>query len=36
MEGGEVIRRDYLRRLAMGRDDTDVVKIVTGMRRCGK
>lgn len=36
MERREVIRRGYLRRLAMGRDDTDMVKIVTGMRRCGK
>lgn len=36
MERREVIRRGYLRRLAMGRDDADVVKIVTGMRRCGK
>jgi len=31
-----VLRKDYLKLLAAGRDDTDVVKIVTGMRRCGK
>ncbi|MDR0523991.1 MAG: ATP-binding protein [Candidatus Methanoplasma sp.] len=33
---GEVIRRGYLERLLSGRDRTDAVKIITGMRRCGK
>jgi len=29
-------RKDYLKKLAEGKDRTDTVKIVTGMRRCGK
>lgn len=32
----EVIRRTYLDRLASGRDRPDTVKVITGMRRCGK
>ena len=32
----EIIRRPYLERLESGRDRTDVVKIITGMRRSGK
>lgn len=36
MKGKMVLRRRYLERLEEGRDDTDVVKVVTGMRRCGK
>ena len=31
-----VIREQYLMRLHEGKDDTDIVKVVTGMRRCGK
>lgn len=31
-----VIRERYLERLQDGKDDTDIVKVVTGMRRCGK
>ena len=31
-----VIREQYLARLQDGKDATDVVKVVTGMRRCGK
>ncbi len=31
-----VIREQYLLRLEEGKDDTDIVKVVTGMRRCGK
>lgn len=31
-----VPRRLYLKRLESGRDRTDLVKIITGMRRCGK
>ena len=32
-----MIRRDdYMDLLYAGRDDNDVVKVVTGMRRCGK
>ncbi|MCL2509999.1 MAG: ATP-binding protein [Methanomassiliicoccaceae archaeon] len=31
-----VLRKDYLRQLMEGKDRTDTVKIVTGMRRCGK
>ncbi|MBR6911659.1 MAG: ATP-binding protein [Candidatus Methanomethylophilaceae archaeon] len=29
-------RERYLEQLRAGRDDTDVVKVITGMRRCGK
>ena len=36
MKGRMVIREQYLERLQSGRDDTDIVKVVTGMRRCGK
>lgn len=32
----EVIRETYIQRLQSGKDRTDVVKIITGMRRCGK
>ncbi len=32
----EVLRRTYLKRLESGKDRTDVVKIITGMRRSGK
>ncbi len=32
----EVVRKGYLERLASGRDRTDIVKVITGMRRCGK
>lgn len=32
----EVIRETYLRRLLSGKDRTDTVKVITGMRRCGK
>ena len=32
----EIIRRLYLDRLKSGRDRTDVVKVITGMRRSGK
>lgn len=36
MKRRAVIREQYLSRLEEGKDDTDVVKVVTGMRRCGK
>lgn len=32
----DVLRRVYLKRLESGKDRTDTVKIITGMRRCGK
>lgn len=32
----EVIRTRYIRRLEAGKDQTDVVKVITGMRRSGK
>ena len=32
----DVIRKGYLERLMSGKDRTDTIKIVTGMRRCGK
>ena len=32
----EVIRTDYLQILIAGKDQNDVVKVITGMRRCGK
>ncbi|MCL2149042.1 MAG: ATP-binding protein [Methanomassiliicoccaceae archaeon] len=32
----EVIREGYLRQLREGKDDTGTIKVVTGMRRCGK
>ncbi|MCL2712868.1 MAG: ATP-binding protein [Methanomassiliicoccaceae archaeon] len=31
-----VLREDYLKRLRDGKDRTDTVKIITGVRRCGK
>ena len=31
-----VLREDYLDRLWSWKDHTNVIKIVTGMRRCGK
>lgn len=31
-----LVREQYLRRIRAGRDDTGVVKVITGMRRCGK
>ncbi|MDR1691182.1 MAG: ATP-binding protein, partial [Candidatus Methanoplasma sp.] len=31
-----VLRRDYLEKLARYKDRTDLVKVITGMRRCGK
>lgn len=33
---GYLIREPYLRKIRAGRDDTDVIKVITGMRRCGK
>ncbi len=36
MQPRMVLRKGYLDRLVQGRDDTNVVKIVTGIRRCGK
>lgn len=32
----QVLREDYLKKLNAGRDRTDVVKVITGIRRCGK
>jgi Predicted ATPase (AAA+ superfamily) len=32
----EVTRKGYLERLMSGKDRTDTIKIITGMRRCGK
>ncbi len=29
-------RRGYIDRISAGRGDTDVIKVITGMRRCGK
>ncbi len=29
-------RRSYIERISAGRGDTDVIKVITGMRRCGK
>ncbi len=31
-----LVRRNYLDRIAAGRDDCDVIKVITGIRRCGK
>ena len=31
-----VLREDYLRRLREGKDHTGTIKVITGMRRCGK
>lgn len=36
MSRKKVLREDYLLKLSDGKDRTDVVKIITGMRRCGK
>ncbi|MDR1690520.1 MAG: ATP-binding protein [Candidatus Methanoplasma sp.] len=36
LEGRTVLREGYLKQLKEGRDRTDAIKIVTGMRRCGK
>ena len=32
----EVQRTGYLRRLESGKDRCDVVKVITGLKRCGK
>ena len=32
----EVIREEYLRRLRLGKNHQELIKIVTGIRRCGK
>lgn len=34
--GRYLVRRAYLERIGAGRDDCDVVKVITGIRRCGK
>lgn len=34
--GKYLVREQYLRRIRAGRDDTGVIKVITGMRRCGK
>lgn len=34
--GKYLVRELYLRKIRAGRGDTDVVKVITGMRRCGK
>lgn len=31
-----LLREQYLSRIRAGRDDIDVIKVITGMRRCGK
>ena len=31
-----LVRERYLKKIRAGRDDTDVIKIITGMRRSGK
>ncbi len=36
MGARQVLRKGYLDRLNEGRDDTDIVKVITGIRRCGK
>ncbi|MCL1811583.1 MAG: ATP-binding protein [Methanomassiliicoccaceae archaeon] len=36
MEHREIVRTEYLNRLRRYKDDTGFVKIITGMRRCGK
>lgn len=33
---GYLVREKYLSKIRAGRDDTDVIKVITGMRRCGK
>ena len=33
---GYLVRERYLERIRAGRDDTDVIKVITGMRRSGK
>ncbi len=30
------MRRRYLKKISAGRDDCDVIKVITGIRRCGK
>ena len=34
--GKYLIREQYLSKIRAGRDDTGVIKVITGMRRCGK
>ena len=34
--GDYLVREQYLSRIRAGRDDTDIIKVITGMRRCGK
>ena len=34
--GKYLVRELYLKKIRAGRGDTDVVKVITGMRRCGK
>jgi len=34
--GDYLVREQYLSRIRAGRDDTAVIKVMTGMRRCGK
>ncbi|WP_400208939.1 ATP-binding protein [Candidatus Methanomassiliicoccus intestinalis] len=36
MSGRQIERTNYLQRLASGKDRTEVVKVITGIRRCGK
>lgn len=31
-----LVRRRYLEKIGAGRDDCDVIKVITGIRRCGK
>ncbi len=31
-----LVRRGYLKKIAAGRGDCDVIKVITGIRRCGK
>ena len=33
---GYLVRERYLGKMRAGRGDTDVIKVITGMRRCGK
>ena len=34
--GSYLLRELYLRKIRAGRDDVSVIKVITGMRRCGK
>ena len=34
--GKYLVREQYLSKIRAGRDDTGVIKVITGMRRCGK